>query len=362
VPEPSPPRPSPAFVLLGIVVLAPALLATLALDVLSWWGRAEWLAMMVLGVGLVSAPFRNQRGWGPSRTGAIAVALLLVARWIAGGVSPEARLLVLPAGHEARALDRIFEERDAAILGARLLSWVGAVDAPEFPALASLSATAYDDMELELGHRMGSVVLSTFFGHDTGDAFGAYVIEPDGPPRGSMVFLHGYGGNFVLHCWQLAVAARAAGMRTVCPSTEITGHWSSGHGERIARVALSWARRGEVTILAGLSNGAIGASRLAPDLDGDIDGLVLVSGVDPDAADPAVPTLVIQGDDDSMTPPENARAYRDAHAARVQYVEIDGSHLVLLEERQDVRAAITRFLVERQRDAVARRPASAPPE
>ncbi len=351
MPAPPNPRPSRFFIVLGVLVLVPALVAALALDVLSSWGLFEWLGTTLLGVGLVSAPFRALRAWGPSRTGAALLSLLFLARAIAGGVSPHARLLVLPAAHEARLLDRLFEERDAAILGARLVAWSGVMRAPEFPMLPALLASSYDDMETELGHRMGSVVLSTVFGHDTADAFAAYVVEPDGEPRGSVVFLHGYAGNFVLQCWQVAVAARAADMRTVCPSTEFSGHWSDGHGERIARAALVYARRGGATILAGLSAGGIGASRLAPDLAGEIDGLVLLSGADPIAADPGVPTLVVQGDHDHMTPAGDARAYRDRYRSRVRYVELEGTHFVLLEQHADVRAAITRFLLERRDSA-----------
>lgn len=352
---PSPePRPSGAFVLLGLPLLVPSAVAALALDVLSVWGLLQWLATTLLAVGLVTARWRKPRGWGPSRTGLALWVVLVLARTIAGGVSPHARLLVLPAGQEARFVDRQFEERDAAILGARLFASAGLVRAREFPTLAPLLARSYDDMELELGHRMGSVVLSTVFGRDTGDAFGAYVVEPDDDPRGSVVFLHGYAGNFVLQCWQVAVAARAAGMRTVCPSTDFTGRWSDPHGERIARAALAYARRGDVTILAGLSAGGMGASRLAPGLHAELDGLVLLSGVDPGAGDPGVPTLVLHGDHDHMARVSDARAYRDAHRGRVRYVELHGTHFVLLEEHEAVRAAITRFLLERQA-AVERR-------
>lgn len=352
-PEKQDERPAPVWVLLGLAVSFPALLAAFALDVLSRWGLAQWLGTALLGAGLVSAPWRRRRAWGPSRTGLLLVVVVLALRSIAGGVSPVARTRVLPAGGETPWIDRLFEERDGAILGARLISAAGLVRAPEFPTLAARLARAYDGMETELGHRMGSHVLGTALGHDTGDAFTAYVIEPDGDARGSVVFLHGTGGNLLVLCWQVAVAARAAGLRTVCPSTHFSGAWSTGHGERIARVALSWARRGQVTILVGLSAGAIGASRLAPDLAGELDGLVLLSGADPEASAPGVPTLVVQGDRDGMTPADLARRYHAAHPAGVRYVELEATHFMLLEQEAAVRAALTRFFLER-RDAQER--------
>jgi len=246
----------------------------------------------------------------------------------------------------------VFEERDAAILGARLLAWSGVMRAPEFPTLPGLLVHAYDDMEAELGHRMGSVVISTMLGTDDGGAFAAFVVEPEGQARGTVVFLHGYAGNFLLQCWQVAVAARAAGMRTICPSTDMSGRWSDPHGERIARVALYDAHRGGLTVLAGLSAGGVGASRLAPDLEGEIGALVLLSGADPAASDPRVPTLVIHGDHDRMASTASARQYRDAHRSRVRYVELEGTHFVLLERQAEVRAAITRFLIDHQSPGV----------
>ncbi len=334
-------------------MLVPVLLAIVALDVLSAWGWAWWLASATLGVGLVSAPWRTPRAWGPARTGALAVAILAALRLVAGGVSPHARLLVLPHGDEAPWLDRLFEERDATILGARLISGVATAD--EFPTLAPLLIPAYDAMEIELGHRMGSHVLSTLLVGDRGDAFAAFVVEPDTEARGSVVFLHGTGGNLFVLCWQVAVAARAAGLRTVCPSTGASSEWSRSRGERIARGALGWARRGDVTILAGLSGGAIGASRLAPGVHREIDALVLLSGADPDAADPQVPTLLVQGARDGMTPASLARGYRDAHPAHVHYVELDATHFMLLERSTEVRAELTRFFIAR-RDAHAAPP------
>lgn len=341
-------RPRPVWTLFGAFLLLPVLLSVVALDALSGWGWAWWLSSATLAAGLVSAPWRRPRTWGPARTGALAVAIVTVLRLVAGGVSADARLLVLPHGDEAPWLDRLFEERDATILGARLLS--RSVPADEFPTLAPLLAHAYDGMETELGHRMGSHVLSTALVGDRGGAFAAFVVEPDTEARGSVVFLHGTGGNLFVLCWQVAVAARAAGLRTVCPSTGFASEWSRSHGERIARSALGWARRGDVTILAGLSGGAIGASRLAPGIHREIDALVLLSGADPDADDPEVPTLVVQGARDGMTPARLARGYRDAHPGRVRYVELDATHFMLLERTTEVRAELTRFFIAR-RDA-----------
>lgn len=335
-----------ARVPLGGVCVLLALVSALALDVLSWWGRAAWLATALLGAGLVTAPWRpRERRGGVATAGAVLWAGLLVVRLLVGGESPHAHAVTMPGPRGTRLVDRVFEERDAAILGARLLTLTSTRTAPEMPTFVPLLVDGYARMESSLGTTMGSMVLSTYLGRDHGGEFGAFVIEPEeGEARGSVVFLHGLAGNFLLYCWEVAQAARASGLRTICPSTDWTGHWSNDAGERIARAALAYARRDTHTVLVGLSAGGVGASRLAPRLGGLIDGLVLVSGADPDAEDPGVPTLLLHGTRDGMMPVAQARDYRAAHASRATLVELDGTHFVLLEQRDALADALTAFL------------------
>jgi pimeloyl-ACP methyl ester carboxylesterase len=160
-----------------------------------------------------------------------------------------------------------------------------------------------------------------------------------------VVFLHGYAGNFAYECATVARAASAAGYATVCPSTAFDGRWWQPQGEQTARVVISWAKaryRAGRVVLAGLSNGGLGASRLAPRLAGELSGLVLISGVADDARAAGVPTLVVHGDRDGMCPPGPAREYARRVGARLAMMR--GTHFLLLEDEPGVRAQIAAFL------------------
>jgi pimeloyl-ACP methyl ester carboxylesterase len=340
-------------VLIGALLLVPVAVATRALDTLSVWGIVQWLATGAIATGLVSWPWRAPRRVGPTRVGLAVWLVVLVLRIALVGSTPGARLTTLPADDGARWANRLFEERDASILGARLLNDTGRMQAREFPTLPALLVDGYDRLDDE-APRIGSPVVETYAQHESRDAFDCFVIESaaDASPdeaRGTVVFLHGYAGNFAFQCWEVASAARTAGFRTLCPSTTAEGRWWLPLGEDIARETIEHAREAtsdeRPVVLAGLSNGAMGASRLAPRLRGMIDGLVLISGASPDARDPGVPVLVIQGDHDTMTPASLARAYRDEHRGRVvELAVLDGTHFVLLEQRDEVRRRIAHFL------------------
>ena len=163
-----------------------------------------------------------------------------------------------------------------------------------------------------------------------------------------VVFLHGYGGSFASYCWIVARAVEEAGWSTICPATSFEGRWDRGHGPAIVRRTLDWvdARGGTDIVLAGLSNGGIGASRIAPELGSVISGLVLISGLDPQAARIAHPTLVWHGTDDERFPIARVRAYGEG-SEHVQRVEIEGGdHFALVEQRAAFARDLVTFLTE----------------
>src|SRR5262249_44450006 len=137
-------------------------------------------------------------------------------------------------------------------------------------------------------------------------------------PQGAVVFLHGFGGNFTLPCWLVAQAARRAGLVTFCPSIRPAGDWWQADGEATLRrtVQIVRARGIDRIYLAGLSNGGIGASRLAPRMRGSFRGLVLISGAAADAPAPGVPALVIHGRRDAMVAVSVAARYASRTGAR----------------------------------------------
>ncbi len=303
-------------------------------------GAAYVLAPMVLAASLVAS-----RQW--ARRLAIAGAALLL-------VPVGARLLTTKKAGDVRAIDRVVDERDVAVNAARAIAYTHFMSDPDVPELPAAMRAAYDDMDREEGS-LPSPFVATYLGLEGPGATDTIELMRDGDA--AVVFLHGSAGNFTMSCWLFARAAARAGMSTACPSTSWAGAWWTHANERIVRDTIaSLHARGKTRIyLAGLSNGGIGASRLAPRLAGEIDGLVLVSGAAPDAGAPGVSTLVIQGRVDGQVSTPMVRAYATRVGAK--YVELDAGHFALLVERERAEAAITDWLT-RARGEPRSRPSS----
>jgi pimeloyl-ACP methyl ester carboxylesterase len=159
-----------------------------------------------------------------------------------------------------------------------------------------------------------------------------------------VVFLHGYAGSFTLECWLVARAASAIAAVTVCPATEFSGHWSSPAGEQTFRETLHYLRgRGiERVYLAGLSNGAVGASALAARFSSSLNGLILISGAPSAGGGGGLPTLVVQGDHDTMASAATAHAF--AVRTHATYSSFNGGHFVLMIRRDEIRDVIASWL------------------
>lgn len=123
--------------------------------------------------------------------------------------------------------------------------------------------------------------------------------------------------------------------------------WWTPDGERIVRetMRLAAARGLQRIVLAGLSNGAIGAARLAPRMRGSFVGLVFVSGAPTDAAAPNVPVLAIHGRHDAMASVASVRSYAALHHDK--YVDLDAGHLALLLRREESLRALRDWLAAR---------------
>lgn len=217
---------------------------------------------------------------------------------------------------------------------------------PDVPLVPKALIEGYREMRAAEGDAP-SPVLATYAGMQRPEHSDVLVVDQVDAPRGAVVFLHGYGGSFALPCWQLARAAAAAGFITYCPSLRPRADWWSADGERIVRetMRLAAARGLGRIVLAGLSNGAMGAARLAPRMRGSLVGLVLVSGAPADAAAPNVPALVIHGRHDSMASAAAARSYASIHHAK--YVDLDAGHFALLVRREESMRAFREWLIAR---------------
>ena len=247
------------------------------------------------------------------------------------------------AGGGGRWLGRPIDERDAAIWGARIAFASGHFRDPDTPRVVPALITSYKELAEREGD-LPSPVVPTYLGLQRGGATDVLSFDTVAGKRGALIFLHGFGGSFTLPCWQLAQAAANAGFVTRCPSLGPSGDWWSAEGERIVRDTIALLDREGIhqVVLAGLSNGGVGAARLAPKMRGTIHGLVLIAGATP-AGSPGVPVLVLQGARDAMMPASIARSYATAHGGT--YVELNGGHFALLLERERAMAALTDWLV-----------------
>jgi pimeloyl-ACP methyl ester carboxylesterase len=200
-----------------------------------------------------------------------------------------------------------------------------------------------------------SPFLTTYLNQQHPGAFDAVIAEPGSgrPPKSGIIFLHGFGGNFTLQCWLIARAADHIDALTVCPSTRVSGDWWSSQGQSILEETLTYVQqRGvERIYLAGLSNGAIGASRLAQQYKDLLVGLILISGADPGATMTALPVLVVHGKYDERIPVSLIEQYAAVGGQNVTYHLFEGDHFVLLKQADQVRDVIAGWLSQQESKA-----------
>jgi predicted esterase len=349
-----------AGVLAALVLGPPGLLALTT--PLSWVGNLYVLGTFVLIAGAITAPKRVVRLRGVSRAGLALVVLTAGFRCASAGRGKTVSM-TRGEGTSAPLLDRVFPEDDVAVTAARAVVMTGMLPAGDtkdlvptlkgafaimnraegstpspilFTSLALQGPNASDVIEIEAGDRLEGRVCPR-----------AICTGTDPLSRSAVLFLHGYGGNFTLQCWMIAQAARRAGAATFCPSTRIWGDWWSPAGKAIVLGELARLRvRGfSRVVLAGLSNGGVGACRLAPSLRGQIVGLLLVSGAAPDAAPAGVPVLAVEGTRDTMMSPSVVQKYANGTGASL--VLLDGTHFLLIERPEEMTHVMAPWLAAR---------------
>jgi len=263
--------------------------------------------------------------------------------------------------HDGRVIDRVLPERDVALGASRLLLLADVVvehTDVEHGLLASLR-DGYDRMRDDEGWVPSPVLSTLALGHESHDfstrsagSAADFVLLERRAPRtdDAVIFLHGSMGNVTLECWQVAQAAAAHDLPTFCPSTDTSGRWDARRGRAILDVTLTRLKRRGVrrVVIVGLSAGGIGLSRLAPRLrlpEGmALEGLVQLSGTAAPAHPRRVPTLILQGGRDRMTPPAPARRHARALGRHARYVEVpEAGHWLLLSHHERVHDELSRF-------------------
>jgi pimeloyl-ACP methyl ester carboxylesterase len=313
------------------------------------WSPSGWFALGAAAIAAIALVVRDRGARrGLAIVATILFAVLLGVR-VVGSESGMIRMLTLPAGTPSRWIARLVDEQDVALMGARALAqrWPLAADEKErlLPAMHdAYVAMRRDDVVTP------SPVADTLLGRQKPDGFDALVIEPrtepQPAPKYGVLFLHGYAGSHTLECWLVAKAAQTVGAVTVCPATEFSGHWRGPAAERIVRTGLDYLYRRGITrvFLAGLSNGAAGASALAPSFASSLSGLMLISGAPANGGTAGLPTLVVHGTDDAIASVASAQAF--VARAHARYASFPGGHFVLLVRREETRKVMADWLME----------------
>lgn len=318
------------------------------------WSAVAYLAGGgLLVAGLVTVPkdratarfvFGKRRPNGMTRGALVSIAVVMLVR-VASARSGE----TLHFAPSARLVDRLVDEQDIAVAGTRVLVAIDVLARDDKAELPSAMRAAYARMRAEEGDAP-SPVAATYLGMQSASDFDLLLFEPaatseDAAPSNGVIFLHGFAGNFTLPCWQMArVAAEVSRAVTACPSTRWVGDWWSPEGEAILRRTVDVLHQRGVRhiVLSGLSNGGIGASRLAPRMRGTFAGLMLISGEAPDARSAGIPTLIVHGRHDTMTPFFIAQGYAERAGAKL--VVLEAGHFAMLVRASEHDQAVRTFL------------------
>lgn len=244
----------------------------------------------------------------------------------------------LPAGTRPSSVDTTREEAAFVQLGIRARG--GGLPAAERDGLETTMRRAYERLHDSLGAQP-SVWRASVLRDQRAASFDALDVGPRDADAG-LVFLHGHGGNFAWQCLLVARAAAEAGARTLCPSVGRRGRWWRGEGPDIVEAAVETLRSGGVSriVLAGLSNGGVGASRLAARVRPA--GLILIGGV-ASGTRTARPALLIHGRADRMVGAGAPRAFvRRSPQAELRW--LPGGHFAAAAHEPRVRRWIARWL------------------
>jgi hypothetical protein len=303
------------------------------------------VATVLIVGGLATAPWRRTDWRGVTRVG-----LLLLVGVVAFRITTAKHgttISMSRGGANAPVLDRLLPERDVSVTSARAVILAGILPANDTKNLVATLKKSFARMDASENTYPSPIVMTSLQLQKKGASDTIEIPAPSADSHSAVLFLHGFGGNFTLQCWAVAQASRKANAATFCPSTRLAGDWWRGDGPQITRDMLASlkARGFDKIVLAGLSNGGVGASRIAQQVSDKIVGLLLISGASPDAAPAGVPTIAFEGANDTMMTPSIVRQY--AENTEATYVELDGTHFLLLEKLDDMTLKMSAWLIKR---------------
>ena len=314
-------------------------------------GIVYLLSYSLIVLGLVVAPWFPRQSSVSILAGLIIAFVAVTTRLLFPPSGARMNLLTLPGGSGPRLLNRIFDEQDIVLFGAQVAPYLRAISPSEKRSLDVRFSQTFVEMRAE-GVTPLSPFLTTYLNQQRPNAFDIVIAEPNAgtQPETGIIFLHGFGGNFTLQCWLMAKAGNQVNALTVCPSTGPMGSWWDSPGQSILSETFDYLRqRGIQRIyLAGLSNGAIGASQLATQFKDDIRGLILISGADPSAPMTGLPVLLLHGKNDERIPVAVMEGYAARARSDVTYHLLESDHFLLLKQADEVQEVIVDWLSQQE--------------
>ncbi len=228
----------------------------------------------------------------------------------------------------------LLPEQDLAVVGARVLGLMGyfSKKGEEGPIVGPMSST-YNKMFISHFASPSPMLRSRDAVPDR-KSFDILVFEPDEFKGKAVIFLHGYGGNWAMPCWMAAREANRLGFRVYCPTLDKNADWSSNVGRKIVGRVFKMLRDEKIgtVVIGGISNGAVGASILARQFSGEVDGVLLIAGAAKKSKPGGKRFIVFHGKDDKMSPILAAREFAAA-TDNGKIHELEGGHFAVLEHR-----------------------------
>ena len=309
------------------------------------------LSSLLIVTGMIGAPWWSGRSFALILAGSALAVATMALRILFPPTGEQMNLVSLPGKSGTRLLNRILNEQDIVLFGAQVAPYLGAISPAEKNSLDLKFSQTFQAMR-QHGVTPLSPFLMTYLNQQHAGEFDAIIAEPGSgtSPKTGIIFLHGFGGNFTLQCWLIAEAGYQIQAVTVCPSTSVSGAWWSSQGPSILEETFIYLhQRGVQRIyLAGLSNGAIGASKLAHRYKDYVEGLVLISGADPKAKLTELPVLLLHGKYDERIPVSVMDAYASAAGRNATYHLFEGDHFLLLKQADEVQQMIVNWLIQHE--------------
>jgi pimeloyl-ACP methyl ester carboxylesterase len=248
----------------------------------------------------------------------------------------------LPQGSEP--LGAHADEAELAQQGLDYAVKLAMLPASRKPSLSRSLDAAYSELAAERG-KFPTPAPGTIEGAQSAGGFDLVLVPPTAKERGdaAVIFLHGWGGNATLECWLAARAVAVDGVLTACPSTGLEGNWDSADGRAIVEQTRKYleARGKKKLVLVGLSNGSVGAAKIAVRDESVWAGVACLEGAS--ALPSKVPVLVVAAKADQLSSPANARAAAKGRS-NVTLAELEGDHFAALEHRDELAKQLRTFV------------------